>query len=72
MQIFPNDYWREQKKNIGIKNFIKEKTPNTVRFFKDKINYKDFPYDENLIKDKRIHQGCGKQEKALIRNFRNR
>ena len=60
-----NDYWREQKE-YWYKKFYKGEDPKYCEIFKDKINYKDFPYDENLIKDEKDSSGMWKARKKHL------
>lgn len=50
------DYWKEQKE-YWYKKFYEKKDPKYLEIFKDKINYNDFPYDRNLIKDEKDSSG---------------
>ncbi len=60
-----NDYWKEQKE-YWYKKFYKGEDPKYLDIFKDKINYKNFPYDENLIKDEKDSSGMWKARKKHL------
>ena len=40
----------KNKKSIGIQKLIEKKDPKYLEIFADKIDKKNFPYDETLIK----------------------
>ena len=50
------DYWKEQNE-YWYKKFYEGEDPKYLEIFKDKIDYKNFPYDSNLIKNEKDSEG---------------
>ena len=54
-----DDYWKEQKE-YWYPKLIEKKDPKYLEIFADKIDKKNFPYDETLIKHELDHEGMWK------------
>ena len=61
------DYWREQKE-YWYKKFYKNEDPKYLEIFKEKIDFENFPYDQNLIKDEKDSEGMWKARKKHLAN----
>lgn len=65
MKFSVKDYWKEQNE-YWYKKFYEGKDPKYLEIFKDKIDFKKFPYDKNLIKDENDAAGMLKARKKHI------
>lgn len=59
------DYWKEQNE-YWYKKFYKGEDPKYLEIFKEKIDYKNFPYDENLIENEKDANGMWKARKKHL------
>ena len=59
------DYWKEQNE-YWYKKFYEGKDPKYLEIFKEKIDYSNFPYDEDLIKDEKDAKGMWEARKKHL------